>query len=175
MSYKGRLALLVLLDSIIVSIAIFIAFWIVYPYSTTPYDYMIIGITAFALLLFHHLYAFIYSLYNKMWAYASVGELVAIVKAVTLTIASVVIVQFILNDFVIYRRALFVTWMLHIIMIGGSRFIWRVCRDRYISNNHTEKKRTLIVGAGDAGAMLARSEEHTSELQSRGHLVCRLL
>jgi len=167
MSYKGRLALLVLLDSIIVSIAIFIAFWIVYPYSTTPYDYMIIGITAFALLLFHHLYAFIYSLYNKMWAYASVGELVAIVKAVTLTIASVVIVQFILNDFVIYRRALFVTWMLHIIMIGGSRFIWRVFRDRYISNNHTEKKRTLIVGAGDAGAMLARqlnNEHNESEL-----------
>src|SRR5437870_8903099 len=25
------------------------------------------------------------------------------------------------------------------------------------------------------GARLARSEEHTSELQSRGHLVCRLL
>src|SRR5437870_9397682 len=25
------------------------------------------------------------------------------------------------------------------------------------------------------GAELARSEEHTSELQSRGHLVCRLL
>src|SRR5690625_695361 len=167
MSYKGRLALLVLLDSIIVSIAIFIAFWIVYPYATTPYDYMIIGITAFALLLFHHLYAFIYSLYNKMWAYASVGELVAIVKAVTLTIASVVIVQFILNDFVIYRRALFGTCMLDIIMIGGSRFIWRVLLDRYISNNHTEKKRTLIVGAGDAGAMLARqlnNEHNESEL-----------
>src|SRR5690625_3156321 len=27
---------------------------------------------------------------------------------------------------------------------------------------------------GDDGAALARSEEHTSELQSRGHLVCRL-
>src|SRR5690625_5952891 len=29
----------------------------------------------------------------------------------------------------------------------------------------------LVVGAG----ISARSEEHTSELQSRGHLVCRLL
>src|SRR5690625_7854173 len=102
MSYKGRLALLVLLDSIIVSIAIFIAFWILYPYSTTPYDYMIIGITAFALILFHHLYAFIYSLYNKMWAYSSVGELVAIVKAVILTITLVVIVQFILDNFLTF-------------------------------------------------------------------------
>src|SRR5690625_7112882 len=35
-----------------------------------------------------------------------------------------------------------------------------------------------IVGAGGIGAPLllaTRSEEHTSELQSRGHLVCRLL
>src|SRR5690625_6625713 len=31
-------------------------------------------------------------------------------------------------------------------------------------------------GRGSAGALpAARSEEHTSELQSRGHLVCRLL
>src|SRR5690625_7023569 len=33
--------------------------------------------------------------------------------------------------------------------------------------------RTLTCGALDAGER--RSEEHTSELQSRGHLVCRLL
>src|SRR5437660_12925641 len=29
--------------------------------------------------------------------------------------------------------------------------------------------------AGDSAAPAMRSEEHTSELQSRGHLVCRLL
>src|SRR5690625_4785232 len=133
MSYKVRLALLVLLDSIIVSIAIFVSFLLVYTYTSTPFDQFLVILTAITLLLFHHLYAFIYSLYNKVWAYASVGELVAIVKAITLTIVSVVVVQFIMNDFVIYRRALFVTWMLHIIMIGGSRFIWRVFRDRYIS------------------------------------------
>lgn len=167
MSYKVRLALLILLDSIIVSIAIFVAFWLVYPYTSTPYEQFIIILTAVTLLLFHHLYAFIYSLYNKVWAYASVGELVAIVKAITLTIFSVAIIQFLVNDFVIYRRALLVTWMLHIILIGGSRFFWRVFRDRYIAKSETEKKRTLIVGAGDAGAMIARqlhNEHNDSEL-----------
>src|SRR5436305_11128885 len=33
----------------------------------------------------------------------------------------------------------------------------------------------LNVNADDAAARRARSEEHTSELQSRPHLVCRLL
>src|SRR5437870_9675455 len=33
-----------------------------------------------------------------------------------------------------------------------------------------------VQGASDVGAIpFVRSEEHTSELQSRGHLVCRLL
>src|SRR5439155_6329938 len=36
----------------------------------------------------------------------------------------------------------------------------------------TFRKRDLDLGAALYGA---RSEEHTSELQSRGHLVCRLL
>src|SRR5699024_4249388 len=85
-TYKNRLALLVLLDSVIVSITFFIAYWIVYPNTDIVYSDTVIIVTAISLLIFHHIYAFIYSLYNKVWAYASVGELVAIVKAVTLTI-----------------------------------------------------------------------------------------
>src|SRR5207253_10084770 len=40
-----------------------------------------------------------------------------------------------------------------------------------------EAARLLDAAAGSVGELqrLARSEEHTSELQSRGHLVCRLL
>src|SRR5690625_5283207 len=115
----------------------------------------VLTISAIALLLSHHLYAFLYKLYNKVWSYASVGELLAIAKAVTLTIISAAIIQLLINDFTIYRRALLVTWMLHILLIGGSRFAWRMYRDRYISEA-TQKKRTLIVGAGDAGAMIVR-------------------
>src|SRR3989442_7969851 len=40
-------------------------------------------------------------------------------------------------------------------------------------DRHTEIKRT--VEEIDGGVRLIRSEEHTSELQSRPHLVCRLL
>lgn len=154
MTYRTRLALLVIMDSIIVSTAIFIASWIVYPYAPVLSLPAII-ISAVALLIFHHLFAIIYKLYNKVWSYASVGELMAIVQAITLSIVATGIVQYFVNDFSIYRRALLVTWMLHIILIGGSRFVWRVYRDRYISDTDN-KKRTLIVGAGAAGAMIAR-------------------
>src|SRR5207253_5596767 len=40
----------------------------------------------------------------------------------------------------------------------------------------TARAITSWVGVGSlADVMIIRSEEHTSELQSRGHLVCRLL
>ncbi|WP_130860466.1 polysaccharide biosynthesis protein [Gracilibacillus phocaeensis] len=159
MGYKQRIGLLVLLDSVIVSTAIFIATWIVYPNYDSD---SVMIITAIALLLFHHLFAFIYRLYHKVWSYASIGELMAIVKAITLTIIATAVVQFFVNDFSLLRRALLVTWLLHIILIGGSRFVWRIYRDQYMHDNQ-EKKRTLIVGAGAAGAMIARQlkNEHS--------------
>lgn len=166
MSYRMRIALLILLDSVIVSTAIFIATWIVYPRSDTVIELSVILVTVIALLVFHHLFSFIYKLYNKVWAYASVGELVAIVKAVTFSIAAAGVVQFLVNDFSLYRRTLLVTWLLHIILIGGSRFVWRVFRDKYIKTAG-EQKRTLIVGAGAAGAMIARqlqNEHDNAEL-----------
>lgn len=165
MTYRTRLTLLVILDSLIVSTAIFVASWIAYP-VTTGFDMKIILISAVALLFFHHLFAMLYKLYNKVWSYASVGELLAIVQAVTLSIISAGFIQFLVNNFSIYRRALIVTWMLHIILIGGSRFVWRIYRDRYIKDTNGHK-RTLIVGAGDAGAMIARqlnNEHNDSEL-----------
>lgn len=156
MTYKIRLTLLIVLDSLIVSTAIFIASWIVYPNVDFKPDHLPVTIiSVIALLCFHHLFAGLYKLYNKVWAYASVGELTAIVKAISLSIMSAMTLQFFINDFVIYKKAFLVTWMLHILLIGGSRFIWRIYRDRYITKA-VKKKRTLIVGAGDAGAMIVR-------------------
>lgn len=155
MTYKARLPLLMLLDSFIIIIAVYLAVVITYPATLLTYDFTMITITAIALLLFHHLYAFIFRIYNKLWAYASVRELRSIVLTVTLTVVSAGIVQFFINDFTIYRRGLAVTWMLYIILLGGSRFVWRIVRDEYIVKRKN-KTRTLVVGAGDAGAMIVR-------------------
>ncbi|API92966.1 MULTISPECIES: nucleoside-diphosphate sugar epimerase/dehydratase [unclassified Virgibacillus] len=161
MGYKSRLGLLILLDSVIVTTAIFIASWVVYPY-TSVVSMDAIVISAIALLVFHHVFAYIFKLYNKVWAYASVGELIAIVQAVTFSVIGAAIVQYIANDFSLYKRALLVTWMLHIIFIGGSRFMWRILRDRYIKDDR-DHKRTLLVGAGAAGAMIARQLRDQSQ------------
>jgi len=169
MSYRKRMMLLVLLDSLIVASAVFIASWIVYP-SMDIFNRDTLIISALTLLIAHHSFAFIFKLYHKVWAYASISELVAIVKAVSLSILTTGFIQYFVNDFSIYRRGLFVTWLIHILFIGGSRFAWRVVRDRFIVSGDN-KKRTLIVGAGAAGAMIARQlkyEASQSELDPIG-------
>src|SRR5690625_6308327 len=44
-----------------------------------------------------------------------------------------------------------------------------------LANINVEDGRTLTVVPWEKNIVPERSEEHTSELQSRGHLVCRLL
>ncbi|RSD26970.1 polysaccharide biosynthesis protein [Mesobacillus subterraneus] len=153
MSYKKRVPLLILLDSVIVISSIFMGFYILNPYMNV-YTVPMLWISSITLLISHHAFAFAYRLYQKAWEYASVGELSAIVKAITLSVSLAGVVQLVLNQDV-YLRVLGITWMLHVILIGGSRFSWRVFRDRFISPN-PNMKRTLIVGAGSAGTMVAR-------------------
>ncbi|KQL42440.1 hypothetical protein AN960_00300 [Bacillus sp. FJAT-25509] len=153
MSYQKRISLLAFLDSIIVLTSVYLSYWFLYPniFDDIP-PFLIIG--SVTILICHHIFAFYYKLYKKSWEYASVGELFHIFKAVSFSIAITAIVQLVFTNG-IYIRVLMITWMLHILLIGGSRFVWRMIRDSFIAKS-TNKKRTLIIGAGKAGTMVVR-------------------
>ncbi|BCC44062.1 hypothetical protein BCJMU75_5213 [Bacillus cereus] len=160
MSYRKRLSLLILLDSFIVLTAVYLSYWFIHPNVLSKIP-MTVVISSITLLCSHHVFAAIYKLYNKAWEYASIGELKQIFKAITLSILVTAIVQQIINHD-IYVRILAIAWMLHLLLIGGSRFVWRMFRDTYITKA-TDKKRTLIIGAGAAGTMVVRQLQHNKE------------
>ncbi|MDA1587154.1 nucleoside-diphosphate sugar epimerase/dehydratase [Bacillus cereus group sp. TH230-1LC] len=160
MSYRKRLSLLILLDSFIVLTAVYLSYWFIHPNVLNKIP-MTVVISSITLLCSHHIFAAIYKLYNKAWEYASIGELKQIFKAITLSIIVTAIVQQIINHD-IYVRILAIAWMLHLLLIGGSRFVWRMFRDTYITKA-TDKKRTLIIGAGSAGTMVVRQLQHNKE------------
>lgn len=122
-------------------------------------------ISSITLLVSHHVFAYIYRLYKRAWEYASIGELISIAKAVSFSILTLGIVQFLVIGNV-YIRVLMLTWMMHVLFIGGSRFSWRIFRDSFIKDTKV-RKRTLIVGAGAAGTMLARQmiQNHDLDLK----------
>ncbi|WHX40391.1 nucleoside-diphosphate sugar epimerase/dehydratase [Mesobacillus sp. AQ2] len=161
MSYHKRLFLLAGLDSLIVFAAVYISYIPLHPRIDT-FSYTNILMTAFVLLICHHLFASLFMLYNKAWEYASIGELIGITKSVTLSVLMVTLFQFVV-DYNVYGRVLFSAWTLLILMIGGSRFWWRITRDRFMKADKNMTK-LLIVGAGQAGTLVARQLKNNREL-----------
>lgn len=164
MNYHKRLFLFALMDTVIVCISIFISKFILYPNLNSEEMIFNMIISAGTLCVSHHFFAHIYKLYTRAWEYASIGELIVIFKAVTLSVFVTTAIQYFFFHG-IYIRMLAVTWMLHILLIGGSRFSWRILQDT-VSKQTVHKKKTLIVGAGSAGTMVVRQLLHnrTAEL-----------
>ena len=113
MSYTKRISLLMVLDSIIVLTAIYAGYFILNP-TLKVFTIPTLIFSSICLLISHHLFAFIYRLYQKAWEYASVGEMVAIIRAITLSIVTTACMQILINHDV-YVRVMAVTWMLHIL------------------------------------------------------------
>ncbi|WP_374018119.1 nucleoside-diphosphate sugar epimerase/dehydratase [Paenibacillus thiaminolyticus] len=166
MTYKQRLSLLAMLDSLIVLLSIYISYFLVSANVMVFADPLIVT-SSVALLLGYHLFAFVYDLYKKAWEYASIDELIGIVKAVTLSIVTGVAVQYMaVQEF--HVRLMAVTWMIMMILIGGSRFCWRLmCNVTRKQEQRSLYKRTLIVGAGSAGTMVVRQLLHSPDQDMR--------
>lgn len=151
MTAKKRLMFLIILDSIIVSLSVFFCYSIIFPFFEGNQLNNLL-VYSVLLLLSHHLFAYIFNLYHRAWEYASINELLAIVKGVTASILLTSVLAFIINGQV-FIRLIFITWMMHLILIGGSRISWRVLR-RYILDKDIELIPTLVVGAGRGGNLL---------------------
>ncbi|WP_310366035.1 polysaccharide biosynthesis protein [Neobacillus drentensis] len=159
MAYWQRLPLLIFIDSCIVLTAIYFSRFLVN--ATTEVITFPIVLSSIVILLSHHFFSFLFHLYKKAWEYASVGELISIIKAVTFSILVAGVIQALVIQEVQFRL-LTVTWLLNMSIIGGSRFCWRMFRDSYLIKVNN-KKRTLIVGAGSAGMMVVRQLSKNNE------------
>ncbi|OOE14596.1 polysaccharide biosynthesis protein [Fictibacillus arsenicus] len=152
MTYRQRMSLFLFIDSCIVVTAVYFSLFLVS--ADLHVITSSISLSAMTLIVSHHFFALRLNLYKKVWEYASVGELIIILNVVTCSI----IITGIFQQFVLKEtqfRLLLVTWLLHMLLIGGSRFCWRLYRDSQ-NKKMDHRKRTLIIGAGSAGTMVAR-------------------
>lgn len=162
-SAKLRFLILIIIDSLIVTFSVFLGYSILEPYFR-GYSIDLLVLSSVILLISHHVFAYIFNLYHRAWEYASVSELMSVLKAVTSSImVTLVLVSLITNERP-FLRLYFITWMMHLLLIGGSRLFWRVYR-RYFIDNAIEKKATLVVGAGQGGSMLIRQMLRSQDMR----------
>ena len=151
MTYRQRLSLFIIIDSFIIITTIFIGHLL---FSSEFYQIVPLIVSAITIISSYLFFSFRLSLYKKAWEYASTGELILILKTVTYSILLTGVVQLFIFQ-TIYLKVIMVLWMSQLLIIGGSRFVWRIYRDNYLTFENS-KKRTLIIGAGSAGTMVAR-------------------
>jgi len=165
---KYRIPILIIIDSSCVFLAIYLSHFFLNPYHANL-DLMIA--TSSIILLFSYLiYSWKLGLYKKAWRYASIEELFSILFVINGSILTVLAYQILFFQNV-YERALIVAWMILIIFIGGIRFLWRYIR-MYQFTLHplrakaydANRKRTLILGAGNAGQLVGNQLKHHDEL-----------
>nr|WP_016911243.1 nucleoside-diphosphate sugar epimerase/dehydratase [Mammaliicoccus vitulinus] len=161
-STKQKLLMLLFIDSLIVTFSVFLGYYILEPFFK-GYSINVLILSSLILLISHHVFAQIFDLYHRAWEYASVSELILIVKAVTGSIVVTGIIVSIFTQQAPFLRLYFITWMMHLLLIGGSRLSWRIFRKTFISKEG-EKKPTLIVGGGRGGSLLIRQMMNTPNM-----------
>jgi len=127
----------------------------------------------------------VFGLYRRVWKYASLKDMTAIIEALLLSSAILIGVFYLLSypinisglniSFTLQyfpRSVLIIDFLLSFILITISRFSVRFFNELRFGNPRTRKKRVLIVGAGDAGEMMAREmiRQRDSEYQPIGFL-----
>ncbi len=171
-------AVVLMADIIITVLAIIAAFALrlegdqVSSYLGSLYWMVIIG------LLIKPLVYYLFGLYRRLWAYASINELTLIAAAVS--VASAIFSAVMLTLYVVRfhdtriinfpRTILPIDWLLSLVGIGGLRFSFRLLAEgRAASKKAVPRKarNVLIVGAGDAGALVVREMQKNPQLGLR--------
>ena len=120
-------------------------------------------------ILFKLIMFWLFGLYRRVWKYASLKDMTAILgsllMASTILIGLFYLLSYPINlpglnisfTFPFFPRSVFIIdFLLSLILITVSRFSVRFFNEMRFGNPRTRKKRVLIVGAGDAGEMIAR-------------------
>jgi len=113
-----------------------------------------------------------FHLYRGIWRYASTTDLRRIFLAVMLSAGLIPLMFWMLRlDFVIPRSVLVINPVLLILMMGGSRFVYRMWKEQKLYGDFAlGGEPVLVLGAGDAAANLAKELRKNSAWRLVGFL-----
>ena len=155
MNNRLKILLLFIVDSLLVVGSVFLGFRLV----TEGLIRNIHGLTITAILslVAYYVFSYFFNLYWRDWEYASVYEVITVVKCVSATVIVSTISGLAFFDTKVTWQFLIVCWLLLVISIGGVRLSMRVFREFFADSSVMgNAKPTLIVGAGAAGTLLVR-------------------
>ncbi len=170
-----RVGLLLLEDIVLINLASFLALWVRLDFSVERmfaegYVNSLCWFSAAGTFVILGLLAAM-KLYNSLWIYASVEELLRIVGVGAMV--SVLEMAAILVGFVNLPRSFpLLHGMFFVALMGVSRFAYRAVRllVRRACHQPLVKRTTMLIGAGEAGTMTLREFQNSERSENR--VVC---
>lgn len=149
--------ILMLTDFIIVLLVPFLALFIRFEGTVESKYYMLLIKHIPAIIAIRLGTFYVCGLYKRLWRYASINELIVIGGAVTMSSAIITFYLYIVNSG-IPKSIHVLSWVFVVALVGASRLAIRVYHYllRKTDFENTNIAKVLIVGAGDAGATIAR-------------------
>ncbi|MBN2412644.1 polysaccharide biosynthesis protein [candidate division KSB1 bacterium] len=158
-----------LLQDLFINIVLFcasyiIAFLVTYYGKLPPESFRIIQITLPVVLVVRITIFFVFQVFSGQWRDASISDMVAIGKSVTLSsVIIALIIYFIFNIKSIPVTLYIVDWLVITILTGFTRFSQRLINELIVKKSD-KVKRVLIVGAGSIGKRLIKEMKSNWEM-----------
>jgi FlaA1/EpsC-like NDP-sugar epimerase len=143
-------------DLLMIPVAWLLAYWLRFNLGGIPPEFVEGALQSLPwVLVIQGTVFWLFGLYRGVWRFASLPDLVRIVKAVATGTLLTVVALFILNRTALVPRSVPVLFLgLQLLLLAGPRLLYRWIKDHRL--NLSAGQRVLIVGAGRAGEMLVR-------------------
>ncbi|MDF1554457.1 MAG: nucleoside-diphosphate sugar epimerase/dehydratase [Deferrisomatales bacterium] len=116
-------------------------------------------------LLVQPAFFFFSGFYRRLWRYASINDMVHIVRTVFVACLASTVITLFLNHFEGYSRSVpILDWVFLNAFIMARSLAWRLLQERSYVLRERKGRPILIVGAGAAGRMLLQEIKHNREM-----------
>ena len=155
--FRAKRVLVFFLDVALIAVSLYFSFLLRFDFHI-PADELNILLQGLAVVLIAKPILFAASgMYRNIWRYASLQDAYEIFKVVTFSsMASAFLLVFIKGAFALPRSIYILDWFILFALVAVSRLIWRIYRETRFIPSLRKGKRTLIIGAGDAGNLLLK-------------------
>jgi len=155
--FRAKRVLVFFLDVVLIAAALTFSFLLRFDFQVPPNQLeMLLQGLAVVLVAKPVLFA-ASGMYRNIWRYASLQDAFQIFKVVTFSsLVTMVLLVFLRGPFALPRSIYILDWFLLFAFVAASRLVWRIYRETRVVPSLRKGKRTLIIGAGDAGNLLLR-------------------
>ena len=155
--FRTRRLLVFFLDVALIAAALIFSFLLRFDFQIPANQYSTL-LQGLAVVLLAKPVMFAASgMYRSIWRYASLQDAYEIFKVTTFSsIVSACLLVFLNGPFALPRSIYILDWFLLFAFVAASRLVWRVYRETKFIPSLRKGKKTLIIGAGDAGNLLLK-------------------